>query len=302
MGVFHDGELAVQRLAGETKTATMNGAAVAPTIMLGALPFLEHQVIAAFTSEAEGGRLWTRILFGRPGFLRSPNARRLIVTKALLASDDGLLPALHTGAPVGAVVIDLATRRRLRINGIVSQLDPERLEIAVTESFGNCPKYITKRIVTVAAEHSDTPSSATPQRIALEPSALSTITAADFLFVGSIHPQRGADASHRGGKPGFVKIVNATTLRVPDYSGNSMFQTLGNFHQDARAAIAIPDFRRNSVLHLSGTASLTFDEPTTLANAADTTRSWTFTIEEWFTSPIPASVHTELVEYSKYNP
>ncbi|GAC1651248.1 MAG: pyridoxamine 5'-phosphate oxidase family protein [Acidobacteriaceae bacterium] len=298
---FHEGELEVQRLAGESQYATMNGAAVAGTIMLGALAFLEQQVIAAFTSEAEGGRLWTRILFGKPGFLRSPNARRLIVTKALLASDDGLLAALHTGAPVGAIVIDLSTRRRLRINGIVSQLDPDHLEIAVTESFGNCPKYITKRIVTV----DDTAAaafSAVPQRAALDAPALSSITAADLLFVGSIHPQRGADASHRGGTPGFVQIVDATTLRIPDYSGNSMFQTLGNFHQDARAAIAIPDFARKTVLHLSGTSSLTFDQRGDLASTGGTARWWTFTIEEWFTSPIPDGVHTELVEYSKYNP
>ena len=301
MGVFHDGELAVQRLAGESDSAEMNGAAVAPTIMLGALRFLEQQVIAAVTAEAEGGRLWTRILFGKPGFARSDNARRLLLDKALMASDDGLFAALHTGAPVGAIVIDLMTRRRLRINGTVSKLDSEHLEIAVRESFGNCPKYITKRNVTVDGEPAD-PSSATPQQSALDASALSSVKAADLLFVGSIHRERGADASHRGGKPGFVHLVDPTTLRIPDYDGNSMFQTFGNFHEDARAAIAIPDFARNSVLHLSGYSRLSFDEPTDVASTGGTRRWWAFTIEEWFTSPIPAGVHTELVEYSKYNP
>ena len=85
------------------------------------------------------------------------------------------------------------------------------------------------------------------------------IERADTAFVGSLHPARGVDASHRGGAPGFIQVVDATTLRVPDYPGNSMFMTLGNFEVDSRASLAVLDFERGRVVSFSGSARLHFE-------------------------------------------
>jgi uncharacterized protein len=38
----------------------------------------------------------------------------------------------------------------------------------------------------------------------------------------------GIDVSHRGGKPGFVRIDGDRTLTIPDFAGNYHFNTFGN--------------------------------------------------------------------------
>jgi predicted pyridoxine 5'-phosphate oxidase superfamily flavin-nucleotide-binding protein len=68
------------------------------------------------------------------------------------------------------------------------------------------------------------------------------IREADTFFIASSHRDGGADASHRGGNPGFVHVLNETKLIWPDYSGNGMFQTLGNLAIDPRAGLLFMDF------------------------------------------------------------
>jgi predicted pyridoxine 5'-phosphate oxidase superfamily flavin-nucleotide-binding protein len=58
------------------------------------------------------------------------------------------------------------------------------------------------------------------------------IRRADTFFAATAHASRGTDASHRRGNPGFAKVLDETTLRIPDYPGNSMFNTLGNLAVD----------------------------------------------------------------------
>lgn len=52
----------------------------------------------------------------------------------------------------------------------------------------------------------------------------------------------GIDVSHRGGNPGFVHIVNETTLEFSDNSRNMMFNTLGNVALNPDAGLVFIDF------------------------------------------------------------
>ncbi len=72
--------------------------------------------------------------------------------------------------------------------------------------------------------------------------------------------ERGADASHRGGNPGFVRVLDASRLAWPDYSGNRMFQTLGNLARDGRAGLLFIDFDTGRTLQLTGRATVDWDE------------------------------------------
>lgn len=63
------------------------------------------------------------------------------------------------------------------------------------------------------------------------------IQQAGTLFIASSHPERGADVSHRGGHPGFIRVEDAQTIIIPDYSGNNMFNTLGNILVNASARL-----------------------------------------------------------------
>jgi len=72
----------------------------------------------------------------------------------------------------------------------------------------------------------------------------------------------GVDVSHRGGRPGFVRVTEgaqATELTVPDFSGNFMFNTLGNLQVNPRAGIVCADFATGAVLSLTGTARVIWE-------------------------------------------
>jgi hypothetical protein len=72
----------------------------------------------------------------------------------------------------------------------------------------------------------------------------------------------GVDISHRGGKPGFVRVDSdnlGTVLTIPDFRGNSFFNTFGNLALDARAALLFVDFETGDALMLTGTAEVIWE-------------------------------------------
>jgi uncharacterized protein len=87
-----------------------------------------------------------------------------------------------------------------------------------------------------------------------------TITAADTFFIGSTDPEGNADASHRGGNPGFLQVLSPNRLRWTEYRGNSMFMTLGNIAADPCCGLLVPDWHTGATLQLTGTAEITWDE------------------------------------------
>ena len=93
------------------------------------------------------------------------------------------------------------------------------------------------------------------------------IQKADTFFVATAHPFRGADASHRGGQPGFVAVVDAQTLIWPDYSGNMMFNTLGNIVSNPKSGLLFLDFDTGRTLQLTGAAEIVW-EPAEVARFA----------------------------------
>jgi predicted pyridoxine 5'-phosphate oxidase superfamily flavin-nucleotide-binding protein len=137
---------------------------------------------------------------------------------------------------------------------------------------------------------------------ALDVMATSLIAQCDTLFVGSADSQANFDASHRGGLPGFVDQVSDTQLRIPDYHGNSMFNTLGNFHVNAKAGLLFIDLKRNIQLHLTGKVSIEFDNPSHIEKSGGTGRWWTFDIKAWRTSPLAHSASWRFVDNSPFNP
>jgi NAD(P)H-flavin reductase len=64
------------------------------------------------------------------------------------------------------------------------------------------------------------------------------------------------DTNHRGGPPGFVRILsndeNSLTLVYPEFSGNRLYQTLGNLMTTPQAGLVFPDFNTGNVLYVTG--------------------------------------------------
>ncbi|WP_220459545.1 pyridoxamine 5'-phosphate oxidase family protein [Rugamonas fusca] len=246
-GPFHPGELRAQQLAGKGSS----GGAIRDYMpdqhreFFALLPFLLVATVA------DDGWPVATVLCGAPGFVHSPDPTTLRV-------------AAPSGAPVGARVgvlgLDFGTRRRNRANGTIAQADGAGFTIAVAQSFGNCPKYIRLRDVVPAAGEggADRVAPAVSHFEGLGEPARRMLAAADTLFVATTGGQYGADISHRGGAPGFVRIAG-DTLTVPDYAGNRYFNTLGNMLVDERTALLVIDYASGDVLHLQGRAEVDWD-------------------------------------------
>jgi len=300
---FHEGEIAVQERAGERDIALRHGAGISSRIVPGALPFLARQRLLGLSVAGDDGHLWTSVWCGVPGFVRSAGGERVSILPSLLASspDDPVLGRIAVGRDVGILAIEFASRRRLRINGTIKNISSDEIGILVRESVSNCPKYIQRRH---PHEASTTPLSPGPGESGrtIDEAQRALVDRADTAFVGSGHPARGLDTSHRGGPPGFIRVVDATTLRVPDYPGNSMFMTLGNFEIDSRASLAAIDFERRRVVSFSGAARLQFQVEKPQHPTGGTGRYWDLTVREWVQFELPSALQWEFVDASPFNP
>lgn len=186
------------------------------------------------------GQPWATII---AGVVRVPTETRLVV-EGTFAEGDPAAPVV--GGDVGLLGIELATRRRNRVNGRVVRLDASGFEVEVVQAFGNCPQYIRPRAgLPVAGAVSELTTDV----------AAADLAAADTCFVASWSGEGGADVSHRGGPPGFLRR-DGDRIWVPDYPGNNLFMTFGNLVAHPRAGLAIPDFTRGGVVQLAGRAEV----------------------------------------------
>ncbi|SFE41955.1 hypothetical protein SAMN05216251_10345 [Actinacidiphila alni] len=314
---FHEGELAVQRRAGVgAAAARLTGMLSAPALTGGAGRFLRDRDLAVLTAHDHEGRLWTVPLLGAPGFLDVVDDATLDVLA--LPAPDGPLGGTGTdpagplrGDQVGLIAVDLAVRRRLRVNGTVVALGPTGFAIAADQAYGNCPQYIQRRQVDILDEP-DSEVGAEPDSEAdseagagtdarqgpagdgrargrtaavrsdrLDAGQRQLIARADTFFLGTTHPEHGTDASHRGGAPGFVRVesdgAGGDRLWWPDYPGNNMFNSLGNIAADGSAALLFVDFPTGTALHLSGTAEVEWTGPGVAGDDGGTGRRVRFT-------------------------
>ena len=141
---FHEGELAVQRRAGVAAQAERLGTAMlaTPDLNGGISRFLADRDFAVITARDADGRLWISPLLASVGFLDAHD-RTLRIHTTPRRGDP--LQGLAPGQPVGVLVIEFATRRRVRVNGTLARTGADGLELAVDQAFGNCPKYIQQR-------------------------------------------------------------------------------------------------------------------------------------------------------------
>jgi predicted pyridoxine 5'-phosphate oxidase superfamily flavin-nucleotide-binding protein len=260
---FHSGELAIQARLGTQEQMDKQGRRVIREYMpdqhrqfFAQLPYLIVGTVDA------SGSLWASIVVGKPGFVSSPDDRTLQVAATPLFGDP-LETILVEGIDIGLLGIEFHTRRRNRMNGIVTAIRPDSFTVQVAQSFGNCPKYIQARMFELT-EVAIAVNSAHPIASFGE-AEWEIIAAADTFFIATAYQDksagaaRGVDVSHRGGKPGFVRIDGDQTLTVPDFTGNCLFNTFGNLEVNPRAGLIFVDFERDNLLYLTGTAEVIWE-------------------------------------------
>lgn len=300
---FHPGERAIQAEAGVRDLALLNGRAIADQIPAAALPFVSRQNSCVLGACAPGGDLWASVLVGPPGFARAGADRRTLD----LQLHDGLgvlhrippFAGMRDGDHLGALFIELATRRRLRVNGRLVRFSHEAVSLRIDQAHALCPKYIQRRRWDVTAGGIATPEIREGEGI--DPGLAAWIRGSDTFFVASADPDGVADVSHRGGNPGFVRLQDGI-LRIPDYPGNSLFNTLGNFLLNPRAGLVFLDFRTPRQLQITGDVRLDLRAGEQAKETGGTGRWWEFTPRRWIVSPLPHSGAWELLESSPFNP
>jgi len=294
---FHAGEVAVQQRAGVSgDAARLAGMLAAPDLRGGAERFLADRTFAALTARDAGGRLWISPLTGDPGFLEVADETTLRVHGRPAAGDP--LHDVPAGQAVGLIAVDFARRRRIRVNGTLAVSGASGLVVEAEQAFGNCPQYIQQRVLDTTAHVGS--SGAVRRGAALGDADVALVRNADTFLLGTTHPDRGSDASHRGGAPGFVRVENAHELWWPDYPGNNLFNSLGNIAVDPAAALLFLDFATGTTLHLSGTAVIDWEGPPEPAADDRTGRRVRFSVEA--TASGSTSVHADDVVASPWNP
>lgn len=253
------------------------------------LPFLVAGAVDA------AGTPWATLLEGPEGFVSSPDPRQLLIGTAP-AADDPAMPGLVDGGAIGLLGIELHTRRRNRLNGLIRRAGPGQLEVVVEQSFGNCPQYIQLREYTRV----DEPPQGRRDSVALDTESRAMIEHADTFFVASYveqeNGQRAVDVSHRGGRPGFVR-VEGNRLTIPDYAGNLHFNTLGNLLVNPVAGLLFVDFTTGDVLQVSGHTEVILDSP--LISAFEgAERLWNLDIEQVVVRPAAVSLRWAFQEYA----
>ena len=265
---FHAGEVSLQEKAGLAERMAELGTRVVRRFMPEQhrefFPLLPYLIVGALDDEQQP---WATILSGPHGFVDSPDPTSLRVA-ALPFANDPLAGQMRPGAPIGLLGFQAHTRRRNRANGHIIAANRAGFALQVTESFGNCPKYIQAREAKPTAIG---PEGDTAHAAKLDETMHALVANADTFFIASAHPDAvkqpgyGVDVSHRGGKPGFVKIETLADgrhrLLVPDFVGNFFFNTFGNIALNPKVGLLFIDYEKHHLLHIAGHAKLILDGP-----------------------------------------
>ncbi|RXT29465.1 flavin-nucleotide-binding protein [Rhizobium leguminosarum] len=279
---WHAGELAMQRSVGVAERMDGPGRnfvrRAMPEQHRAFFPMLPFVVLGAVDAK---GDVWATVRAERPGFMASPEPEILEVHLPRDAAD----PAdagMEDGDAIAMLGIQLETRRRNRLNGVIRRTDAGAFQVRVGQSFGNCPQYIQLRSSAFARDP-DVPTEMPPLHSGqLDDRARRMIEGADTFFVASYvdreNGERQVDVSHRGGNAGFVRVGADGVLTVPDFPGNRFFNTLGNFLVNPKAGLVFIDFETGDMLQMTGRVEVLLDSPE-VATFQRAERLWRFTPE-----------------------
>lgn len=301
--LFHDGQLAVQKIAGEEDIAKSRIPMILDSLHPRSIPFIEHQVLSFPGSEDANGNIWLSLLVGERGFIHAPSVQEIIFDLSKITSnkDDIFFKNIATKPTVGLLFHEAARRARYRAWG-VARKEGNKLSFDIKMGYPSCPKHIQREIIEIPTD-SKVSSAKYQNGEVLGELELAWIAKAHTFFIATQTKKGDIESSHRGGDPGFIEILENGILRVPDYLGNSMFSTLGNIYENPKAALLFIDYKKGETLQLSGTAELEFNQNSKedFYKSGETGRFWTFQTKQWIRTINHHKVNTEFIDFSPFN-
>jgi hypothetical protein len=127
------------------------------------------------------------------------------------------------------------------------------------------------------------------------------IESRDFFFLSTVDHRGYPTCSHKGGHPGFVRVLDAGCLVFPSYDGNGMFLSMGNIAGQGKVGMLFIDLETPHRVRVHGTAMVVRDDPM-MAEFAGAELLVRVKVEEIFVN-CPRYIHTyKRVARSRYVP
>ncbi|KIV83250.1 hypothetical protein PV11_05295 [Exophiala sideris] len=278
---WHEGENAIHK---RTHVDYREDNPTLPSLYPRAAQQVSRYPLMAFGTLDENDQPWCTVWGSGEPPIAQQVAQSVVGIRATVdASFDPVVQAIFRGKNDGEVLreegegrlmsglsISLEERGRVKLAGRIiagalnasavpedsaqSQSGEMQLVAKINQTLPNCPKYLNKKQIV-----SSTPD---PKLLSTSPylieRAVEIIRKADLFFLSSAHKHEDMDCNHRGGPPGFLRVQQpedpdeGSTIVWPEYSGNNLYQTLGNLETTPRAGLCIPDFETGDVLYVTG--------------------------------------------------
>ncbi|OZJ02384.1 hypothetical protein BZG36_04881 [Bifiguratus adelaidae] len=266
-----------------------------PFLSAGAARLLSLSSCVAVGTLDEQGRPWVSVIGGHRGFARGfppsnqmpgrasgfdAGAGGLVGMSTFTGPNDPILRNM-TQTPWNGEKYMVAglgflpeARNRVKLFGHVAQhmtqtgKDGNKVQFVweIEQSLGNCPKYIWRRSLSYDESVEDPDVMAANAPIGtldhLTPEMVDLIHGSDTFFIATRNGNVDMDTNHRGGPVGFVRVLpafegkQATTIVYPEYSGNRLYQSLGNMMSTPLAGLAFPNFSTGDILYVTGVTKI----------------------------------------------
>lgn len=303
---YHPGELVAQDKAGTRGAAAELAAGKRSALNFSSNhdAFIAAQSFAALASvDLSSELVWVTPLFGKAGDLTATSEQEIAISTNCIVNSN-MLDFIKHGTPLSLLGIDLNRRIRHRINGVALLSSNEvsgEVSLQVNEYSPNCPKYINRRDIIPAPNNTPilNKNAKAETRIELTDDDKAFVQKMDTLWIGTYAPGAGADCNHRGGKPGFIRVVSPSIIEWPEYRGNGMFFTSGNLESYNRAGITLVDFDTGSIIQMTGRAIVDWQHDGSYEGAS---RKIIFHIEQLVRTDNVTNHRWKRLDYSPYNP
>ncbi|KAI5196909.1 oxidoreductase [Aureobasidium subglaciale] len=288
---FHEGEKSMQK---RLRVPEMDNPTI-PMLSPQASNMLQRAPLLAFGTLDTEGRPWTTVWGGRTGFSRPLGNNMIGIHTSVAATLDPVVEILvgrnakgeivkedGEGRLLSGLAIDLETRKRVKLAGrmiagtlggtddkedseISSQQGVLQLVARIDESLGALKYTAGAEIYKLTHSKAIARTATNPKLISsstcLDQRAIDLIHKVDLMFL-STSSGSSMDTNHRGGAPGFMRCIpgenTCSQFVYPEYSGNRLYQSLGNMVLEPKAGFCFPDFETGDCLFITGTTEILF--------------------------------------------
>lgn len=97
----------------------------------------------------------------------------------------------------------------------------------------------------------------------------SFLSQSDSFYLSTVNADGQPYIQHRGGAPGFLKVLDNKTLAIADFSGNQQYISMGNLDDNNKAHIFVMDYANRIRVKIWGTAEFIEDDQALITQLHD---------------------------------